>query len=62
MLTEDQIKKLSDRELQEEEHDTQVDFFDDLTGSSYLRDKMRWIDEEMKLRKLEPLPRLNGCW
>jgi len=36
MLTEEQIKKLSDRELQEEEHDTQVDFFNDLTASSFL--------------------------
>lgn len=59
-MTQEELKYLSDRELQEQEHDTQVDFLKDLTGNKFLIKKLESLNIEMKLRGLDPLPRLNA--
>jgi hypothetical protein len=56
----EEIKKLSNKELLEIEHDTQVDILDDLSGSLYLYELHDKFLIEIEIRKLEILTRLNG--
>lgn len=53
------VKELSDKELLELEHDTQVDCIENLDGDLSNFELYEKIDEEIKFRDLTELPRLN---
>ena len=55
----DKIKEMTDRELLEAEHDTEVDVMDDISLNYRLSDYYQALQNEVKKRKLESLPRLN---
>ena len=56
-----ELKEISNRELQELEHDISVDFINCNNGYVVtLMKKLEEIDGEMEFRGIEKLPRLNG--
>lgn len=56
----EEIGKMSDRELLEDEHDTLVDITHDITLDRELHDRHSALINEIKKRNLKLLPRLNG--
>lgn len=58
--TNSEIKKMSDQELLYLEHDTLVDITHDISGDFEIHRYYDQLMNEIKLRNLNLLPRLNG--
>lgn len=58
----EEIKKLTDKELLELEHDTEVDCINDLSGVREIFTLHADLIKEIEIRNLGKLPRLNGFY
>ncbi len=61
-MEKEEIKKLSDKDLLEMQHDTEVDCVNDLSLNREILTLYKLLNEEIKFRNLKELPRLNGFY
>lgn len=59
--TKKELKKMSNRDIQEYEHDTLVDACEDLSGSLHTHKVYEKFKNERIRRNLKPLRNLNPC-
>jgi len=58
--TQEELNKMSDRDIQENYHDSVVTANDCLNGSLWPSEECDIFEKELKKRKLKKLPWLNG--